>query len=606
MRKPILIILLLLIISISSFAVQENDSTASYIRNYTPQEYDAGRQNWAIIQDKREIMYFGNSDGVLEFDGTSWRLIPLPDGSGAYSLAINQEGRIYVGGQGELGYLASGERGIMYYTSLREKIPEEFQSNTSEIFDIKNTSEGVVFLSNKLMYLYKDDTISVSQSDDYFFSSVYANQTLHVIDGAKGLLRLENGRLITLPGGSFFISYLMLPYQEKNVFIMIPDGRIVIYDSNYNATDMNAFTFLPEQDSDFFNELDVKCAAILKDGNIALGSIKKGCIIINPSGRIELQINDSNGLQCNDVYAVYTDDKGNIWLGLDNGISFISRSNIESNYYQQAASVGLVDTLSARDADTSETDVFLSYIRSVESIKDDSLIFGGTFHEEIGGVQVSDQHELMYLTFPYYYNAFRITYSSNNFKDIENTEYQTYLKGMDTDWMSWSDRTWREYTSLHWGKYTFHIRARNSRGEISSEATYSFRIKTPWYEAWWFYSIQIFALLLLLVMAGFLRYKGKAAKLSDNLTNISTIVMFKYVYMAIGPLIGMFAAGIAFFQVLMSIATGFAINPLQVFIRNTLDKITGVKTENETDEEIKLEKEHEHQLTLMSHEDESE
>jgi len=43
-----------------------------FIRNYPPDEYGAHNQNWAILQDSRGVMYFGNSDGALEYDGESW------------------------------------------------------------------------------------------------------------------------------------------------------------------------------------------------------------------------------------------------------------------------------------------------------------------------------------------------------------------------------------------------------------------------------------------------------------------------------------------------------------------------------------------------------
>lgn len=31
-------------------------------------DYNAGIQNWAIAQDERGVMYFGNNSGLLEFD----------------------------------------------------------------------------------------------------------------------------------------------------------------------------------------------------------------------------------------------------------------------------------------------------------------------------------------------------------------------------------------------------------------------------------------------------------------------------------------------------------------------------------------------------------
>jgi hypothetical protein len=52
-----------------------------FIRHYTRKEYRASDQNWAIVQDDRGVMYVGNSVGVLEYDGVSWRLIQVPNKS---------------------------------------------------------------------------------------------------------------------------------------------------------------------------------------------------------------------------------------------------------------------------------------------------------------------------------------------------------------------------------------------------------------------------------------------------------------------------------------------------------------------------------------------
>lgn len=64
-----------------------------YRQNYTPKDYDADAQNWAILQDRRGIMYFGNSDGVLEYDGVSWRLIETRNKSVVRSLALDEQNR---------------------------------------------------------------------------------------------------------------------------------------------------------------------------------------------------------------------------------------------------------------------------------------------------------------------------------------------------------------------------------------------------------------------------------------------------------------------------------------------------------------------------------
>jgi hypothetical protein len=50
---------------------QNDGSTKSiglkYFENYTPKEYNGHHQNWAVVQDKRGIIYVANNGGVKEF-----------------------------------------------------------------------------------------------------------------------------------------------------------------------------------------------------------------------------------------------------------------------------------------------------------------------------------------------------------------------------------------------------------------------------------------------------------------------------------------------------------------------------------------------------------
>ena len=40
--------------------------------------YNAANQTWAIAQNKKGYMYFANSAGLLEYDGSQWTLYPMP------------------------------------------------------------------------------------------------------------------------------------------------------------------------------------------------------------------------------------------------------------------------------------------------------------------------------------------------------------------------------------------------------------------------------------------------------------------------------------------------------------------------------------------------
>lgn len=48
------------------------------ISHFAPLTYRMGLQNWTCTQDARGTMYFGNSDGVLTYDGYTWYTAKLP------------------------------------------------------------------------------------------------------------------------------------------------------------------------------------------------------------------------------------------------------------------------------------------------------------------------------------------------------------------------------------------------------------------------------------------------------------------------------------------------------------------------------------------------
>ena len=90
-----------------SQSINRNELGFYQVKNYSTNDYLALPQTWGVMQDDRGIIYVCNGEGVLEFDGTSWRKITLDNGLAVKSLAIDNKGRIYVGAYNDLGFLSS-------------------------------------------------------------------------------------------------------------------------------------------------------------------------------------------------------------------------------------------------------------------------------------------------------------------------------------------------------------------------------------------------------------------------------------------------------------------------------------------------------------------
>ena len=137
-------ILPLLFFFVSLQSLAQNTIGIPNIVNYTKQLYTAGSQNWNIAQDKNGIMYFANNDALLSFDGSFWRKYELPNHTIVRSVAISNDNRIYVGGQGEIGFFAPGAKGELEYTSLNTLVAAR-DNNFADVWNICFFKERVFF-----------------------------------------------------------------------------------------------------------------------------------------------------------------------------------------------------------------------------------------------------------------------------------------------------------------------------------------------------------------------------------------------------------------------------------------------------------------------------
>ncbi|MGA9588219.1 MAG: hypothetical protein WBV11_00170, partial [Salegentibacter sp.] len=62
----------LLILTLFFFANATGQDLTPPIKNYSSADYDAASQNWDIDIDKDGIVYAGNNQGLLSFDGQRW------------------------------------------------------------------------------------------------------------------------------------------------------------------------------------------------------------------------------------------------------------------------------------------------------------------------------------------------------------------------------------------------------------------------------------------------------------------------------------------------------------------------------------------------------
>ncbi|HYJ62903.1 MAG TPA: two-component regulator propeller domain-containing protein, partial [Parafilimonas sp.] len=117
-------------------------------------------------------------------------------------------------------------------------------------------------------------------------------------------------------------------------------------------------------------------------------------------------------------------------------------------------------------------------------------------------------------------NSLRFEYAAPFFEQEDKTQYQTWLEGFEKTWSDWGKNTYKEYTNLSAGNYTFHVRAKNVYNKISKESIYSFTVLPPWYSTWWAY-------ILYAVIAAFIIYlliRSRTKKLEEKHRELEKII----------------------------------------------------------------------------------
>src|SRR6201992_3338844 len=116
MRKAIFLFYCIMFAGVlSASAADIKNIGVPYVQNYSKAIYQSGNQNWSVTRDEHGIMYFGNAEGLLAFDGKYWQLYHMPNGLIVRSVAADGKGKIYAGGFGEFGYWENNKQGILKY-----------------------------------------------------------------------------------------------------------------------------------------------------------------------------------------------------------------------------------------------------------------------------------------------------------------------------------------------------------------------------------------------------------------------------------------------------------------------------------------------------------
>lgn len=319
MKKGLLIATLILL---RLFAVCQNTIGLPQILNYTNTDYKAGAQTWDAEQDKWGRMYFANNEGLITFDGNYWKVYPQPNKTILRSLGIDTAlNRIYAGGQDELGYFEPAINGALQYTSLKQLIPKP-KNQFTDVWDIEFLNGSVFFRTPDKVFEYKNETILVYPAISEWSFLKNVGGRLFAQDREKGIFQfLNNGwQPICQPASvpNFEITGIISLTPDSLLISSLTNGFYIFSQGLLSKKTTVADVVLKEK--------HIYTLEKINSTEFAAGTVSDGCFILNNDGEVIQQISRNEGLQNNNVLALFLDKNQNLWTGLNNGISFIAYS----------------------------------------------------------------------------------------------------------------------------------------------------------------------------------------------------------------------------------------------------------------------------------------
>ncbi len=310
-----------------------------WVQQYTKFNYNAGNQNWSLATDSMGIIYVGNGDGLLQFDGQSWNLHTLPNKSTVRAVTIGLDQKIYTGGLAEFGYWEKSKAGKLRYKSLTSLVDKEAISK-DEIWKIILDGKRVIFQSFASLYCYENGKMSrISEQGKPFLFAFKANNRIFTEIIPDGLFELKGSTLVPLPGKEKLIGQnilSILPLTEHSFLIGTAKDGLYQYD-NQNG--------IQKWENEIDNRLknaQLNNGIKLLNDYYAYGTILDGIFILNKNGQLIQHINRQNGLQNNTILSLAIDPQHQIWAGLDNGVARIDVQSPLYFYSDNSGSIGMI------------------------------------------------------------------------------------------------------------------------------------------------------------------------------------------------------------------------------------------------------------------------
>ncbi|MDR2836280.1 MAG: hypothetical protein LBV69_08860 [Bacteroidales bacterium] len=327
--------LISLIFSLFLYSICLSQTTGiPLFKNYKATDYKQESQNFGALKNsKTGIIYFCNSNGIMEFDNSNWNFIETTN---IPQIVINSKNELFYCSNDEFGKISTDSLTITKLINFDKEIEKLiiikdniFLSTSDKLYKItknKNNYEYQIILEDSSLYaIYKihDKIICCSNSDK--------SREFKIFD--------ENGK--KSDNTNFFpqiINDTIIDIVEYYDDILIKTKNNIHFEIlKRNGESVELFT-----NADKFVETNIYvCSCKLPNGDLLIGTKQGGLICVDRNNKFQYCLNQQFGLCNNFIHNITIDNDNNIaWICTNNGIASVTIDNSIALYNYNHGLIG--------------------------------------------------------------------------------------------------------------------------------------------------------------------------------------------------------------------------------------------------------------------------
>ncbi len=347
-------------------------------------------------------------------------------------------------------------------------------------------------------------------SSDAEINSISHNTVRALLEDHEGNLWIGTwgGLNLLKPGLDEFTHFVHKPndpnsINDDRVRALYQDEKGILWIGTYNGLNrfdpntgiFKSYTHNPDDSTTISNDRILALHGG-KDGKIWIATYGGGLNSFDPQTEIFNTYKEEDGLANNTVYGILEDEKRNLWLSTNKGLSRFNL--ITYNFTNFDVNDGLQSDEFNGGAYTKgpSGEMFFGGINGYNSFQPDQIIQSTylppivltsfkVFDNEIN-MDTSITH-IENIILSYSDNFFSFEFAALDYSNSEKNQYLYKLEGFDQDWIRSGNRRYAKYTNLDGGSYIFRVKGSNSDGVWNDVGKrVNVEIIPPFWATWWF------------------------------------------------------------------------------------------------------------------------